>query len=753
MLNKLKKKINKFDKLVNKYNSYNFTNIYHPLHKNDIYFNLDMNFIMTFSLSNKTFINNKLIKNKSCYSSHVSIDMSSLINFILLPEILIISININIVDLLLCSFNKEYIKITLIVFNQFHISGFLLLKKKYDNIDIYIIGNNIDYTFYNTIKQICNNKKFNTIIIDGGLSYTNYRDEYITVMGILLCKDLLIKNGTYIQYSSCPRDNDEILLKLLNIQYNQFKNHNLEETYFYFFTFEKYSIFIFFNYKNNLLQYIYNICIDILKNYYYDNKIDINYEYSKSFIKNIYFRWNKKYIIHKEYLKELINDNKKNQIGGGELTYHRIRYGKKNNFKKLPIYVNDLPESTIYDYELLDWQPKCHWGQKKLLLSEIQFFTRICKTLNTKNLKNYTVVYVGSAGGHHLPILYDMFPDLIWLLYDPAPFSKEVMNHPTINKTVFVYNMFFTDETIKHVNDNCKNRKILFISDIRVEASEVKIIKDMRDQAHWGMELNSPFMLLKFRLPYEDVDEIPKDNTKLKLNKNMINNSDLFTDKKDCMIYLKGDIYLQIFPPPYSGELRLFVEQKNNKYDLEEYNYLEIEKKIFKYNYHYRLDFICNKEDDICKKIPLKYINLIPGYDTSIECLMEYIIIKEYYEYMLNINDSPPLMDYDIKIIHKMYDMNFLLEKFTGRKFFNCSYDTVLKYYLRSNKNDKNDIHKNIKLKYWKDIIKVKINLSIKSQIELIKYNGKEILGTKRYDESLVYLNKYYNNKLLYYKL
>ena len=36
-------------------------------------------------------------------------------------------------------------------------------------------------------------------------------------------------------------------------------------------------------------------------------------------------------------------------------------------------------------------------------------------------------------------------------------------------------------------------------------------------------------------------------------------------------------IYLQIFPPPYSGELRLFVEQKNGKYEFAEYDYLDIE--------------------------------------------------------------------------------------------------------------------------------------------------------------------------------
>jgi hypothetical protein len=747
MLNKIKKKVNKFYKLVNKYNSYNFKEKYYPLeNKKNYYLNDIKNIIITPTENKSYYNNNELIKTYSCFYSNKSIELSNIINFILLPEILIISVNINMADLLLCSFNKN-INITLIVFNNFNIIGYLILKNKYPNINIYFIGVNIDYTFYDTIKKICDKKKFNTIIMDMGLSPIINNNEYFTICGILLCNDFLITNGTYVLFSPCPSHEDELLLKLINIQYDLFKNHNLDDFYFYIFSYKEYTVFIFYNYKNNLSESIYKYCIDILKNYYYDNQIIINYDYSKSFLKNIYFRWSKFYFINNEYFKELVNMNK--QSGGTELTYHRIRFGKELSIKNIPIYVNDLTNITIYDTNLLDWQPKCHWGQKKLLLSEIQFFTRICKTLKTKNLKDYTVVYVGSAGGHHLPILYDMFPELIWLLYDPAPFSKEVMQHPTLNKTVFVYNMFFTDETIKHVNENCKNRKILFISDIRVDVKEVKIIQDMRDQAFWGMELNAPFMLLKFRLPYEDLDEIPKNNKQLNLNKDIINNPDFNTDKDNHMVYLKGDIYLQIFPPPYSGELRLFIEQRNNKYDLEEYNYLDIENKIFKYNFQYRLNFYCDETNEICKDIPLKYINLIPGYDTSIECLMEYIIIKDYCEYFLDMNNQ-------IKIIHKMYDMNFMLEKLTGRHFYNCSYDTILKYYLRSIKdiaNKEKNKDKDIKLKTWKDIIKIKINLSVKSQIEYIKINGKSILGDKRYNEALKYLNKFYDNKLSYYKL
>ena len=129
---------------------------------------------VSFNINNKAYIDNKLITPDSCFISLVSIELSSIINFILLSEILIISTNINISDLLLCSFNNKNINITLIVFNQFYISGFILLKNKYPNINIYIVGNNIDYTFYDTIKNICSNKKFDSIIIDNGISSMKY---------------------------------------------------------------------------------------------------------------------------------------------------------------------------------------------------------------------------------------------------------------------------------------------------------------------------------------------------------------------------------------------------------------------------------------------------------------------------------------------------------------------------------------------------------------------------------------------------
>jgi hypothetical protein len=60
----------------------------------------------------------------------------------------------------------------------------------------------------------------------------------------------------------------------------------------------------------------------------------------------------------------------------------------------------------------MPWEP-LHWGQLKLLISEIEFLTPFYGDV-------FNVVYAGDAPGVH-NILANMFPSMRFILVDPAP--------------------------------------------------------------------------------------------------------------------------------------------------------------------------------------------------------------------------------------------------------------------------------------------------------------------------------------------
>ena len=119
MLNKIKKKVNKFHKLVIKYKSYNFKEKYNPLINNNNMNEYKNQYTPT--LNNYYYSNDKIIELNTCFLTNKSIELINIMNFIYLPEILIISVNYFIADALLCFFNKN-INITLILYNSLYIS-------------------------------------------------------------------------------------------------------------------------------------------------------------------------------------------------------------------------------------------------------------------------------------------------------------------------------------------------------------------------------------------------------------------------------------------------------------------------------------------------------------------------------------------------------------------------------------------------------------------------------------------------------
>jgi hypothetical protein len=79
----------------------------------------------------------------------------------------------------------------------------------------------------------------------------------------------------------------------------------------------------------------------------------------------------------------------------------------------------------------------CHFGQRKLLLTEIEYYNMLDQD------KNYLIIYPGSASCEHLPVILQLFPNLKFLLIDPNyhsidhkyPFKYIYQNTPVISSS------------------------------------------------------------------------------------------------------------------------------------------------------------------------------------------------------------------------------------------------------------------------------------------------------------------------------
>lgn len=66
-----------------------------------------------------------------------------------------------------------------------------------------------------------------------------------------------------------------------------------------------------------------------------------------------------------------------------------------------------------------------HWGQRKLMLTEIDFFNRIEKKIGIN--KKIALVYPGSAIGTHLLFMMELYPNIHLYLWDPRIFHRSLM--------------------------------------------------------------------------------------------------------------------------------------------------------------------------------------------------------------------------------------------------------------------------------------------------------------------------------------
>jgi hypothetical protein len=325
------------------------------------------------------------------------------------------------------------------------------------------------------------------------------------------------------------------------------------------------------------------------------------------------------------YIRELTDSERQetrkmySDFNSGKLTKPEMTLYFRDGTKR-----NVLSCVMPHDIKYSNGFKRVHWGQRKLLLSEIDLFNRVALEMGVEKFKKdkISVVYPGAAHGNHLMILMDMYPNIIFYLWDPARYNtilyiadflrrklpikfrytetemnlaKKYVNRVFINmeltndefiiyhensttdnikKNYITQHGFFVENSANVYNSHKKNNNddsvTIFISDIRLftftETSNLLYQTNMRN-VH-------DLYVIKLLLARAALKDYERDMTlqhewfnmvnaeyglfKFKLKMNKLAVSDLYSE------YFDGDIVLQTWAPFLSTETRLFVKPKKS---------------------------------------------------------------------------------------------------------------------------------------------------------------------------------------------
>ncbi|RNF19703.1 uncharacterized protein Tco025E_04005 [Trypanosoma conorhini] len=199
-----------------------------------------------------------------------------------------------------------------------------------------------------------------------------------------------------------------------------------------------------------------------------------------------------------------------------------------------------------------------HFGQRKLLLSEVEFLSAYMEAPRASN-KALLVVYAGAANGSHLPFLFGLFATIKFILIDPAPFCAEVREIAKDRKgsVLELVEGYCTDELCLRLSRAYSSEyDILLVSDIRSgepvtqsnKENTAMIMRDNEMQRSWCWSLKAEAALLKFHPPYPRCKDAAS------------RYYDAADDTPDSVEYMDGSRLFGVWAPKSSSEVRLCVE-------------------------------------------------------------------------------------------------------------------------------------------------------------------------------------------------
>jgi hypothetical protein len=313
-----------------------------------------------------------------------------------------------------------------------------------------------------------------------------------------------------------------------------------------------------------------------------------------------------------------------------------------------------------------------HNGQLKLFLSEIQFLTKCMESYT----KPQVVVYAGAAPNMRALFAMQYFPNIVWILVDPNPFK--IMIHPRSHKynqvelIKFIKSDELTPKLLDHLNKYNKGqlkkktriycinelftndladklsaiKDTLFVCDIRTTflqkgPSECDILWNLSQQWIWMIKMKSKFAYLKFRFPFGDMPKedlvrclTPDMEKHFELVKSLTGIDFLENYKNKKLVYVLGDIYLQLYAPLKSTESRVFVKREDlNK--SKDYGTLKDYEDGFVYFNTVKRSYLIHENKYKDKKI---------GFDQCQDCSAT-VLVWDTYLKKYNLKDSDPLKE------------------------------------------------------------------------------------------------------------
>jgi hypothetical protein len=339
-----------------------------------------------------------------------------------------------------------------------------------------------------------------------------------------------------------------------------------------------------------------------------------------------------------------------------------VKLPTSKSFHPIPVNVADIKGSHKYIEKYHKIAAKI--GQRKLLMSEIDFLTQM--------LDNYdqpaVMVYVGSAPGHHIHVLAQLFPRVKFILFDAEPHTIYIDHARTphwadsslalylrcaprndgaiitimengvmkrirrprkhyigddpdfsiinyANMRYFIYEGYFTSEHAQRIKDEV-NGDIFLVSDIRTATggvtgttSEEDVMVNSMVQYLWHNIMSPVASLMKFRhvfksLTLSDLREVAKNRGMIKDFDEAIQLWPLSDLMNELFPRPRGDVRIQVWSGGSSSETRLMII---GDIEMIEESRIDYEEKLAWFNMMYRTFLGFNNDR----------IDYFTGYDNS----------------------------------------------------------------------------------------------------------------------------------------